>query len=119
MTRPRHNSICSAGEPAQETTGPGCACASCAVDSICPPVIRRSQHWLTAKAAPNHLGISRAYTGLLLKRGIIPGTQAAGSMWWVDPEVLNSKVVHETLRALSEQRLVIGVTTIKPSEFRV
>lgn len=63
--------------------------------------------WLTAKAAAKHLGISPAYAGLLLKRGIIPGTQAVpGSMWWVDPEVLDSKALRKTLRALSERRLV-------------
>jgi hypothetical protein len=63
--------------------------------------------WLTAKGAARHLGISPAYAGLLLKRGIIPGTQAVpGSMWWVDPAVLDSKDLRETLRALSERRLV-------------
>jgi hypothetical protein len=63
--------------------------------------------WLTAKTAAQHLGISPAYAGLLLKRGIIPGTQAVpGSIWWVDPEVLDSTALRETLRALSERRLV-------------
>jgi DNA invertase Pin-like site-specific DNA recombinase len=63
--------------------------------------------WLTAKAAAKHLGISPAYAGLLLKRGIIPGTQAVpGSIWWVDPAVLDSKDLRGTLRALSQRRLV-------------
>jgi DNA invertase Pin-like site-specific DNA recombinase len=63
--------------------------------------------WLTAKGAAQHLGISPAYAGLLLKRGIIPGTQVVpGSIWWVDPAVLDSKDLRETLRALHERRLV-------------
>ena len=63
--------------------------------------------WLTAKGAARHLGISPAYAGLLLKRGIIPGTQVVpGSMWWVDPVVLDSKDLRDTLRALHERRLV-------------
>src|SRR5439155_11955984 len=63
--------------------------------------------WLTAKGAARHLGISPAYAGLLLQRGIIPGTQAVpGSMWWVDPAVLDSKDLCDTLCALSERRLV-------------
>jgi DNA invertase Pin-like site-specific DNA recombinase len=63
--------------------------------------------WLTANGAAKHLGISPAYAGLLLKRGIIPGTQAVpGSMWWVDPAALDSPQLRETLRALSERRLV-------------
>jgi DNA invertase Pin-like site-specific DNA recombinase len=63
--------------------------------------------WLTAKGAARHLGISPAYAGLLLKRGIIPGTQIVhGSMWWVDPAVLDSKDLRDTLRALRERRLV-------------
>jgi hypothetical protein len=63
--------------------------------------------WLTAKQAAQHLDISESYTGLLLKRGVIPGMQVIpGSMWWVDPTVLDSHVVRETLRALSDRRLV-------------
>ena len=63
--------------------------------------------WLTAKGAARHLGISPAYAGLLLKRGIIPGTQVVpGSMWWVDPVVLDAPQLRETLRALSERRQV-------------
>ena len=63
--------------------------------------------WLTAKAAARHLGISPSYVGLLLKRGVIPGTQVVpGSIWWVDPAVLDSKDLRDTLRALSERRLV-------------
>jgi DNA invertase Pin-like site-specific DNA recombinase len=63
--------------------------------------------WLTAKGAAKHLGISPAYAGLLLKRGVIPGTQAVpGSMWWVDPAALDSPQLRETLRALSERRRV-------------
>jgi DNA invertase Pin-like site-specific DNA recombinase len=63
--------------------------------------------WLTAKQAAQHLGISESYVGVLLKRGVIPGTQAVpGSMWWVDPQVLDSKTMRDTLRALSERRLV-------------
>jgi len=63
--------------------------------------------WLTANGAARHLGISPAYAGLLLRRGIILGTQAVpGSMWWVDPAVLDSKDLRDTLRALSERRLV-------------
>jgi hypothetical protein len=63
--------------------------------------------WLTAKAAARQLGISESYAGLLLRRGILPGTQAVpGSMWWVDPAVLESTAVRDTLRALSERRLV-------------
>jgi DNA invertase Pin-like site-specific DNA recombinase len=63
--------------------------------------------WLTAKAAAEHLGISSAYAGLLLRRGIIPGTQVVpGSMWWVDPAVLDSASLRDTLRALRERRLV-------------
>jgi hypothetical protein len=63
--------------------------------------------WLTAKGAAKHLGISPAYAGLLLKRGIIPGTQVVpGSMWWVDPTALDSKDLRDTLRALRERRLV-------------
>lgn len=57
--------------------------------------------WLTTKGAARHLGISPAYAGLLLKRGIIPGMQVVqGSIWWVDPVVLDSKDLRETLRAL-------------------
>jgi hypothetical protein len=60
--------------------------------------------WLTAKGAARHLGISPAYAGLLLKRGIIPGTQAVpGSMWWVDPAALDTPQLRQTLRALSER----------------
>jgi hypothetical protein len=63
--------------------------------------------WLTAKGAARHLGISPAYVGLLLKRGVIPGTQVVpGSIWWVDPAVLDSKDLRHTLRALRERRLV-------------
>jgi hypothetical protein len=63
--------------------------------------------WLSAKAAAQHLGISPAYAGLLLKRGVIPGTQVVpGSIWWVDPAVLDSAPLRDTLRALSERRLV-------------
>ncbi len=63
--------------------------------------------WLTANGAARHLGISPAYAGLLLRRGIILGTQVVpGSMWWVDPAVLDSKDLRDTLRALSERRLV-------------
>ncbi len=63
--------------------------------------------WLTAKGAATHLGISPAYAGLLLKRGIIPGTQAVpGSLWWVDPAALDSPQLRETLRALRERRRV-------------
>jgi DNA invertase Pin-like site-specific DNA recombinase len=63
--------------------------------------------WLTAKGAAKHLGISPAYAGLLLKRGIIPGTQAVtGSMWWVDPAALDSPQLRQTLRGLSERRRV-------------
>jgi hypothetical protein len=62
--------------------------------------------WLTAKGAARHLGISPAYAGLLLQRGIIPGTQAVpGSMWCVDPAVLDSPQLRETLHALSERRV--------------
>jgi hypothetical protein len=60
--------------------------------------------WLTAKGAATHLGISPAYAGLLLKRGIIPRTQAVpGSMWWVDPAALDTPQLRQTLRALSER----------------
>jgi hypothetical protein len=63
--------------------------------------------WLTAKGAAKHLGISPAYAGLLLKRGIIPGTQAVpGSMWWVDPAALDTPQLRQTLRALSARRRV-------------
>jgi DNA invertase Pin-like site-specific DNA recombinase len=63
--------------------------------------------WLTAKGAAQHLGISPAYAGLLLKRGVIPGTQVVpGSIWWVDPAVLDTPALRETLRALHERRLV-------------
>jgi hypothetical protein len=63
--------------------------------------------WLTANGAARYLGISPSYAGLLLKRGIIPGTQAVpGSMWWVDPAALDSPQLRETLRALSERRRV-------------
>jgi hypothetical protein len=63
--------------------------------------------WLTAKGTATHLGISPAYAGLLLKRGIIPGTQAVpGSMWWVDPAALDAPQLRQTLRALSERRRV-------------
>ena len=59
------------------------------------------------EGAARHLGISPAYVGLLLKRGIIPGTQVVpGSIWWVDPAVLDSKDLRDTLCALSERRLV-------------
>jgi hypothetical protein len=61
----------------------------------------------TAKAAARQLGMSESCAGLLLKRGIIPGMQAVpGSMWWVNPEILDSEALRETLRALSERRLV-------------
>jgi hypothetical protein len=63
--------------------------------------------WLMAKGAATHLGISPANAGLLVKRGIIPGTQAVpGSMWWVDPAALDTLQLRETLRALSERRRV-------------
>ncbi len=63
--------------------------------------------WLTARGAAEHLGISPSYVGLLLKRGVIPGTQVVpGSIWWVDPAVLDSATVRQTLRALTERRLV-------------
>jgi hypothetical protein len=63
--------------------------------------------WLSAKATAQHLGISESYAGLLLKRGLIPGTQIVpGSMWWVDPAVLETPALRDTLRALSERRLV-------------
>jgi hypothetical protein len=63
--------------------------------------------WLTAKATAEHLGICPAYAGLLLRRGIIPGTQVVpGSMWWVDPAVLDSAPLRDTLRALRQRRLV-------------
>ena len=63
--------------------------------------------WLTAKGAAKHLGLSPAYIGLLLKRGVIPGTQAVpGSMWWVDPAALDTPQLRQTLRALSEHRRV-------------
>jgi hypothetical protein len=63
--------------------------------------------WLTAKGTATHLGISPAYAGLLLKRGIIPGTQAVpGSMWWVDPAALDTPQLRQTLRALCERRRV-------------
>jgi hypothetical protein len=72
-----------------------------------PPCDLAQPVWLTAKGAAKHLGISPAYAGLLLKRGIIPGTQVVpGSMWWVDPTVLDSKDLRDTLRALRERRLV-------------
>ena len=62
---------------------------------------------LAAKGAATHLGISPAYAGLLLKRGIIPGTQTVpGSMWWVDPAALDTPQLRQTLRALSERRRV-------------
>jgi hypothetical protein len=71
----------------------------------CDPTTQSA--WLTAKGAARHLGISPAYAGLLLRRGIILGTKAVpGSMWWVDPAVLDSKDLRDTLRALSERRLV-------------
>jgi hypothetical protein len=54
-----------------------------------------------------HLGICPSYAGLLLRRGIIPGTQVVpGSIWWVDPSVLDSAPLRDTLRALRERRLV-------------
>ena len=60
--------------------------------------------WLTAKGAAKHLGLSPAYIGLLLKRGVIPGTQAVpGSMWWVDPAALDTPQLRQTLRALSKR----------------
>jgi hypothetical protein len=63
--------------------------------------------WLTANGAARHLDISPSYAGLLLKRGIIPGTQAVpGSMWWVDPAALDSPQLRETLRALSQRRRI-------------
>jgi hypothetical protein len=63
--------------------------------------------WLKAKAAAHHLGISAAYAGLLLERGVIPGAQIVpGSMWWVDPAVPYSKDLCDTFRALRERRLV-------------
>ena len=52
---------------------------------------------LTARGAARRLRIGLAYAGLPLKRGIIPGTQAVpGSMWCVDPAVLDSKDLRET-----------------------
>src|ERR1700730_2370453 len=61
--------------------------------------------WLTAKGAGRHLSTRSTYAGLLHKRGTIPGMQAVpGSMWWVDPAVLDSKELRDTLRALSERR---------------
>lgn len=45
----------------------------------------------TPSQVRDHLDLSPSYAGLLLKRGIIPGTQAVpGSIWWVDPAVLDS-----------------------------
>lgn len=72
-----------------------------------PPCDPTQPAWLTANGAAKHLGISPSYAGLLLKRGIIPGTQVVpGSIWWVDPTALDSSDLRETLRALSERRLV-------------
>jgi hypothetical protein len=72
-----------------------------------PHAIRRSQRGSPRKGAARHLGISPAYAGLLLKRGIIPGTRVVpGSMWWVDLAVLDSPQLWETLRALRERRQV-------------
>jgi hypothetical protein len=66
-----------------------------------------AQALLTAKQAAQHLGISSSYVGILLKRGIIPGTQVApGTVWWVDPNVLDSEAAREALRALSNRRPV-------------
>jgi len=71
---------------------------------VCDPA---QPAWLTAKAAARHLDISPSYAGLLLKRRIIPGTQAVpGSIWWVDPAALDSPQLRDTLRALSERRRV-------------
>jgi hypothetical protein len=71
---------------------------------VCDPA---QPAWLTAKGAALPLGISESYAGLLLTRGIIPGTQAVpGSMWWVDPAVLDSPALRERLRALSDRRPV-------------
>ncbi len=39
-------------------------------------------------------------------------------MWRVDPDILDSAAVRDTLRALSDRRLVQRVTTTEPSEFR-
>jgi DNA invertase Pin-like site-specific DNA recombinase len=62
---------------------------------------------LTCKQAAQRLGISKSYLGLLLARGVIPGTQlAAGTPWWIDTEVLGSEEVRAALRALKNRRPV-------------
>lgn len=76
MTRFPPRSICSAGAPAAATTGSAYADASCAIG--------RSAR---------------------LRSDAISGTQVArGSVWWVDPAVLDSKTLRDALRSLSERR---------------
>lgn len=62
---------------------------------------------LTCKEAATRLGISAQYLGMLLARGVVPGTQIApGTPWWVDEKVLASAEVRTALAALRGRRPV-------------
>ena len=61
---------------------------------------------LTCEEAAQRLGISEQYLGLLLSRGIVPGTQVArGTPWVIDAKEIASPKVRDALRALRERRL--------------
>jgi DNA invertase Pin-like site-specific DNA recombinase len=62
---------------------------------------------LTAKQAAQRLGISAQYLGLLLSRGVVPGTQIApGTPWWIEERALISEEVQDALRDLRDRRLI-------------
>lgn len=74
------------------------------------PAFDSGQHdetMLTCKEAARRLGITPTYLGMLLTRGVVPGTQLApGSLWWIDARVLQSDEVQAALRALRDRRRI-------------
>ena len=69
------------------------------------PVADPSHQMLTAKEAAQRLGLSAQYVGLLLSKGVVPGTQIApGTPWWIEERVLDSEEVQAALRALRNRQ---------------
>ena len=68
-----------------------------------PPCDPTQPAWLTANGTATHLGISPAYAGLLLKRGIIPGTKRSRAACGGSILKLETPQLRQTLRALSER----------------
>jgi hypothetical protein len=74
---------------------------------LCLPAADGSTALLTCKEAAKRLGISAQYLGMLLSRGVVPGTQIApGTPWWIDENVLDSQEVRAALAALRSRRPV-------------